>query len=292
MYKVTYYFSRIAAGAFSYLPLSVLYIIGYILYQFLYRVTGYRKKVVFDNLQKVFPHYTADQKKAIARLYYKYLATMFMESLKAISLNREEVLKRHKILNPELLSKYESEKQSIIAVTGHYGNWEWGALSAPLQTRLTVQALYKRIKNPYIDQWMKNNRSRTGANLVKINDTYTCFEQHHADGSVFLMAADQGPGSKHMDKAYWLTFLGQETACLHGPEKYARKYNLPVVFLDIQPVKKGYYEITIEELVNNPGETNDGEITAAFMQRLEKQIVAAPQYWLWSHRRWRRSKKE
>lgn len=288
MYKATYYLFRFAAGTFSYLPLFLLYGIAYVLYLFLYYISGYRKKVVFENLHKVFPHYTPAQKKEIARLYYRYLANMFVESLKAISMNRNEVLKRHKILNPELLDKFENK--SVIAVTGHYGNWEWGALSAPIQTNLKVQALYKRIKNPYLERWMKQNRSRTGANLVKINDTYACFEQHHADGSVFLMAADQGPGSKHMSKAYWLNFLGQETPCLHGPEKYARKYNLPVLYLEIKPVKNGYYEITLEELVNHPLETKDGEITAAFMHRLEKQILAAPQYWLWSHRRWRRSK--
>lgn len=246
--------------------------------------------MVRRNLQTSFPAKTEKEIIAIERNFFRHLTDIFVEGIKVFSMSHKEIVKRHKLVNSELLESYLANQQSLIVVTGHYGNWEWGALSAPLQVNMNFLALYKRIQNPHIDDFIKSNRSRAGTHLYNIKDTSIAFETFHNKSTAFLLAADQSPGLKHLDRSYWINFLNQDTPCLYGPEKYARKYNLPVIYLEILKVKRGYYELHLEDLVPNPSELQDGEITKLFMNRLEQTIIKAPEFWLWSHRRWKRKR--
>lgn len=272
------------------IPFSVFYLFSDLAYVVIYYLAGYRKNVVRTNLVNAFPEKDIGEIKAIEKKYYRHLSDTFAESIKAFSMKPESIVKRHRLIRNQLLSDYLQKNESIIIVMGHYGNWEWGALSAPLQAAYKFVALYKRIQNPYIEKFIKENRSRTGLELALINNTSEAFETFHNQKAAFIMVADQSPGSKHLEQCHWINFLNQDTPCLYGPEKYARRYKLPVLYLEISKIKRGYYELSIEELVSDPDKLAEGEITLRYMQRLEKTIRKTPEYWLWSHRRWRRKR--
>lgn len=269
------------------MPFALLFGVSNFLRFLLYHGVGYRRKVIIQNLQMVYPTWNSEQKRRILWLTYKNLADVFIEGVKAFTMTPKQVIRRHRLTNPEVLNDFYRDGKSVIGVTAHYGNWEWGSLSASLQTNFNVVALYKRIDNPYIDRFVRRNRSKFGTTLASINETSQTFEKYSQTPTAFLMAADQRTLRSKLDEAYWVNFLGIETAFLHGPEKYARMYNLPVVYIDVQRKKRGFYEIELTVLTNNPAELPDGEITRRYAHKLEQVIQNQPENWLWSHRRWK-----
>ncbi|HPE17082.1 MAG TPA: lysophospholipid acyltransferase family protein [Tenuifilaceae bacterium] len=269
------------------LPFPFLYAISNFLGFLLRNVFGYRRKVIDSNLRRVFPELNENQHKKLVRLSYKNLADIFLESIKSFTMTPKQVIRRHRVVNPEVLNQFYLSNRSVIGVTAHYCNWEWGSLSASLQTNFNVVALYKRIDNKIIDRFVRSNRSKFGTTLASISETSKTFESYSSKLSAFLMAADQRTLRSRRHLAYKVNFLGIETLFLHGPEKYARLYNLPVVYIDVQRKKRGFYEVELSVLADNPQELPDGEITRRYAKTLEQIIRKQPENWLWSHRRWR-----
>ncbi|MFC2102412.1 lysophospholipid acyltransferase family protein [Bacteroidota bacterium] len=265
-----------------------LYRVSDIFFVFLLYVLKYRKHVVMTNLRESFPEKPEEEIRQIARAFYKHLCDISVEGVKAFSLKKKDILKRYTLLNPEILEPYYKKKQSVIAVLGHYNNWEWGSLAAGIFFQHKPVAFYKPLSNLYIDNYIQKTRAKEGMILESVSRTSQTFRRMKKTPSIFIMVADQSP--MNLKLAYWVPFLNHDTAVLHGTEKHAVQNNFPVFFADIQKVKRGHYTATIELLVENPADTEPGEITLRFMQRLEKQIRAKPEYWLWSHRRWKHSK--
>lgn len=191
------------------------------------------------------------------------------------------------IINPEILEPFFNEGQSIIGVTGHYANWEWGTLAPSIQTRFNIVAFYKPINNKYIDKLVRRNRSRFGTTLASIDETTLTFEKFKDTKTIFLMAADQGMPPKFAERAYWIQFLNRDTPFLHGMEKHARLNNYPVVFVDIQRIKRGFYILELSVLTTKPHELKEGELTEKYARKLESAILKTPENWLWSHNRWK-----
>ncbi len=268
-------------------PFPLLYGFSNFVRFIVYSVIGYRKDVVKKNLEGSFPGISANELDRLTRLFYKNLADIFLESIKAFTMSRRQILKRHKIINPEVLEQFYRSGQSVIGVTGHYTNWEWGSLSASLQTEYDVVAFYKPLSNRYIDRFVQWSRSRFGTHLASIKETSLAFERYRNTKTIFLMAADQGMPKKFKDRAYWIHFLNRDTAFLHGMEKHARLNNLPVIYIDIQRVKRGYYTIELSELATKSLELEDGVLTERYARKLESIILKKPENWLWSHRRWK-----
>jgi len=104
------------------------------------------------------------------------------------------------------------------------------------------------------------------------------------------MAADQGMPKKFAERAYWVQFLNRETAFLNGMEKHANLNNLPVVYMDVQRIRRGYYTIELSVLTTKPGELEKGALTEMYARKLESIILKKPENWLWSHRRWKYSR--
>jgi KDO2-lipid IV(A) lauroyltransferase len=283
-----YLIFRLFAGVFVLFPFRLLYFFSDMFYYLAFYVIKYRKPIVFSNLRRAFPDKPEDEIHKIAKQYYKYLADIMVESLKGFTMSRKSIVKRHKILNPEILDKYYEKNLSIIGVSGHYGNWEWGSISGGLQVKHLPIAFYKSLSNPYIDRFLKRSREKCGTKLVSINKTFDTFQANQAKTCIYLMIADQSP--KNLEKAYWLDFFGIDTPFLHGTEKYAKMYNLPVVYIDIKPTKRGFYELELIPLTDAPNTFKDGELTKRYAQMLEHRIKDNPQYWIWSHRRWKRSR--
>ncbi len=270
------------------LPFRVLYFFSDIIYLILYYIVGYRKSVVTDNIKKSFPDKSEAEIKQLIKLSYKNLSDVIVEGFKAFTMTDRQIKERHKVLNPEILDQIQNNKRGIIATPCHYGNWEWGAMSPGLYFKHKIVAFYKPLSNPKINHFVNKNRSRTGSLLISIYKTSETFKKFADQKVIYVMAADQSPSN--VKKAFWVDFLGRETAFLHGPELYAKKYNYPVIFVDIQRVKRGYYELWLSIISDNSVDLKQGEITTLYAKKLEEAILKKPENYLWSHRRWKHQK--
>ncbi|HAM09860.1 MAG TPA: hypothetical protein DDY34_15570 [Bacteroidales bacterium] len=204
------------------LPVPVLYAFSDLLRLVVYRIVGYRRDVVKKNLESSFPGISDKEQRRLTHLFYKNLTDILLEGIWAFTISRKQIINRYQILNPEVIKPFSDSGQSIIGVTGHYANWEWGSLSASLQTDFNVVAFYKPINNKYIDKYVRWSRSRFGTTLAAINETSLTFERNKDTKTLFLMAADQGMPAKFSEKAYWIHFLNHNIPFLHGMEKHAR----------------------------------------------------------------------
>jgi Kdo2-lipid IVA lauroyltransferase/acyltransferase len=285
MNRFSYFVFRASIALVSVIPFRVLYFLSDVIFLFIYYLIGYRKKVVYQNLSNSFPEKSQKEIKAIARIFFHHLTDVLFESLKAFTMTELAVVKRFHIKPSPFLEKIYKEGRSVIAVAGHYNNWEWPGIAAGMQLKHKPVGFYKPLANPYVDAYVKKTRVQGRSALVSINDTAAVFKNNWGEPAAFYMIADQSPSSARL--AYWVNFLNQDTATIHGPEKYARIYNMPVVYCDIQKKSRGNYEVEFILLCENPKETKTGEITAKFMNMLEDKIRQEPQYYLWSHRRWK-----
>ncbi|RLD57678.1 MAG: lauroyl acyltransferase [Bacteroidetes bacterium] len=271
-------------------PFFLLYLISDLLGFVLYRIVGYRKEVVYENLRKSFPDLSEGKIKRLVRLSYRNLSDVMVETLKGFSLTKRNVLKRHRFINPEIVDPFIKNGQSFIVTASHYNNWEWGGLSIPLQIDCDVAVFYKPLSSKRMDSVIKKNRQRTGIEMVSFFKTAATFKKYKDRPTAYFLVADQSPSNAR--KSYWIDFFGRETAFLHGPELYAKSYNLPVLYADMKRVKRGYYEIELSVLVDNPSGLEEGEITKRFAAKLEDVVRKQPENWLWSHKRWKMKKVE
>ena len=290
MNKITYYFVLFFIWLIYLMPFRLMYCFSDFLYLLFFYVVKYRKKVVYQNIRSSFPEKTEIEINKIVKNFYKNLCDIILEGIKGFKISKKQLLKRHKLINPEFLDYYFEKGQSVIGSCAHYSNWEWGSLSGGLQTKFKLLGFYKPLSNKYVDSLLKKSRAKCGAELISILDTYKTFQKNKDGVAAYLLVSDQSP-SNHK-KAIWIDFLNHETACLHGIEKYAKMFNYPVLYINIYRVKRGYYELKMEKIVENPSEYEEGEITKLYMKHLEKIILNNPSDWLWSHRRWKKTKKE
>ncbi len=270
---------------FRFIPFRLLYGFADLVFYMVYYVAPYRKKIVFQNLRMSFPLKSASEIENIARGFYHHFTDMLIESLKAFTMTEEAVIKRYRFHNTQITDEFYTKGLPVICIAGHYANWEWAGIAAGRQMLHKPVGFYKPLSNPFIDRYIQKTRVRGRARLASIVKTAETFSTDWGQPAAFYMVADQSPSSPRL--AYWLKFLNQDTAVLHGPEKYARIHNFPVVFASVTKVKRGYYTVDFQLLEAEPQKTKTGEITGRFMHMLEKEIIAKPEYYLWSHRRWK-----
>jgi len=269
----------------SLLPFWFLYKISDAIFFLLYYVTRYRRKVIDDNLEHSFPEKSQSERDNIRKAYTRYLADLIVESIKLISISEKEVKKRVKVPNSELVSGYFSDGKSVLGILGHYGNWEMNALrfSQLFDERRVI--VYKPLSNQFFDQMMLRMRSRFGATLVSMKSTFRKLIEYKNERTVTVLVGDQTPAKP--DVKYFTNFLNQPTAVFLGVEKLAKVTNSVVVFCDIRRIKRGYYQCEFVPLFTEPKSTAEYDITNAHVHYLEEVIKKEPQYWLWSHRRWK-----
>lgn len=273
----------------SLLPFPVLYLFSDFLYLLLYRIFGFRKKVVMTNLVNSFPEKNPAEIRRIADLFYHHLCDLIVESFKSFTISGQEIRKRMVLLNPEITDSYFDRGQSVILAGGHFNNWEWIAVSIDQQMKHKSAGIYKPLSNGFFDRKMRETRGRFGLLLVSTRKVREFFEKFKGIPTAIMFAIDQSPGK--VENSYWTRFLNQDTAVLFGTEKYAREYGYPVLFGYIDKVKRGFYTFRFVTVTDHPAETRYGEITEKITRLLEEQILEAPQYWLWSHRRWKHKRK-
>lgn len=272
----------------SFLPLSVLYRLSDFFYLLIYYGIKYRQKVVFVNLRNSFPDKSEQEIIIIAKGYYSHFCDLIIEAIKMFSISKEELKKRCKVLNPELMDVYAKQGKSLIIPAGHYNNWEMAATASNQQIPHQSIGIYAPLKNKFINDQIRKSRARFGLELLPKKEVKAGFERDKNRLIAVLFGADQSPTS--VRTAYWTNFLNQETGIMIGSEKYAKQYDYPVVFGKVTKVKRGYYEFEFIPLADNPRDTTYGEITEKHTRLLEEIIIEHPQYWLWSHKRWKRKK--
>ena len=272
------------------LPMTVLYLLSDSIYILLYKIIGYRKRVTRSNLKNTFPEKSDIELEKIETQFYRHFCDVIAETIKSFTISRSSLKKRMKLLNPELLESLHQKKIPLIAVTGHYGNWEWAALSLPLQSNYIPQGIYLPIKNKVFNDCMIQSRSRFGLYLISTAVLADKLKGAGNDLTITGFIADQSPSNPK--KAYWMNFLNQETAVSYGTEKYARDYGLGVVFGKINKIKRGYYTLEYKVVTEDPAKLAKGEITQIHAELLENAILEQPQFWLWTHKRWKHKRPE
>ncbi len=269
----------------SLLPFWFLYGVADVIFLVLYYVIRYRRDVVKTNLANSFPERSGAERHKIERRYYRYMADLMVETIKMISVSERSLRKRMKPTNPELVQHYFSQGRSIIAAAGHYCNWEMAALAFGLLTEEKRIIVYKPLSNEVFDGLFNRVRARFGAILVAMKQTLRTMIAFKNDLTFSVLVSDQTPVKHEIN--YFTTFLNQPTAVFLGIEKLAKLIDAVVIFYRIDRISRGYYIYTLVPLIEQPKETTGHEITEAHVQYLEKLIRETPQYWLWSHRRWK-----
>ena len=268
------------------LPFPVIYFVSDILYLFLFRLGGYRKNVVRSNIRHSFPEKSEAEVRQIADQFFRYLADLIMEGLKMHSITEEELRERMKLENLEACNALYDQGKSILIVCAHYANFEYGAIRYTLDAQHRVNTVYKPLTNQVFDGYMQSSRSKFGTFLVPMRKTYEVLSQEQNDGilSGTGLVSDQAPNPI---KGYWMKFLNQDTPVFMGCEAIAKKMDFPVVYAEVNYLKRGHYVLRFEPLFLNPGKTEPGEITEKFTLLFEECIRREPAYWLWSHKRWK-----
>ena len=241
---------------------------------------------MLQNLRNAFPEKTAEEIHLISKKFYRYLCDLFLETFKTLTISKESMLK-HCSMDPaatELFNKLADENKSIIIVMGHQGNWEWAGNTFSLSCRHQLYVIYHPISNKYLDGLMYKMRTTFGTKLIPMKDTFRDMITNRQQLTATAFIADQTP---QPDRAYWLTFLNQDTPVFMGTEKIARKIKYPIVYTTVKRIKRGYYSLHAELLLTPPYLSADGDISAVYTKKLEEDIYKQPETWLWTHRRWK-----
>ena len=244
---------------------------------------------MFKNIgNKIFGTQDEREIKKIERNFYRYFCDLFFETLYQLDMSEEEMRRRVQFVNKEFITEQYDKGKSVIMLTAHYGNWEWMAsLSLWLPKDKPACNVYKKLKADNFDKFMYNLRMRFGSRNIETQQTFRTLlsMKNNGQSGTFGMISDQTPtaaGARH-----WMTFLNQDTPVLVGAEQLARKFDYPVMFGSVSRVKRGYYRCEFIMLDENPKSTPEFEITEKYMKLLEAKISESPQFWLWTHKRWK-----
>ncbi|MBC5605421.1 lysophospholipid acyltransferase family protein [Bacteroides difficilis] len=289
--KLIYWLVYGGMWLFSALPFRILYMLSDFNYLLMYHVGRYRRKVVRENLEKSFPEKTEAERLQIERKFYRYLSDYMLEDLKLLHMSAEDLCQRMIYKNTEQYLELTEKYGGIIVMIPHYANYEWligmGSVMKPGDVPVQV---YKPLKDKYLNELFKQIRSRFGGYNIPKHSTAREIIKLKREGKnmVVGLITDQWPSGDR----YWTTFLGQETAFLNGAERIAKMMNFPVFYCELTKTRRGYCEAEFKLMTEAPKETVEGEITDMFAYELEQTIRREPAYWLWSHKRWKFTKKE
>jgi len=273
----------------SILPYRLFYLVSDFLFFLIYTLSGYRKKVVFNNLRLVFPEKSDTELKLIRKKFYKHFCDVLLETVKTMNLSREEMIRRFKCVNIEVIQELEKDK-NVLLLCSHYANWEW-IISINNFLKSEGYAVYQKIGNPYFDRLIKRIRGKWNTTPITQKQTTKTVmrnEQNNKKG-VYGMVSDQSPMAKSAQ--YWTAFMGVKVPIFNGPESIARKLDLAVVFLKVTKVKRGYYEAELIPITTSGSDTEEHQITNQFLRLTEEQIRQRPELYLWTHRRWKHRNK-
>jgi Kdo2-lipid IVA lauroyltransferase/acyltransferase len=286
MKKIFFYIFYFIIYLVTLLPLRVLYLFSDFLFLLLYYFPSYRRNVVATNLKNSFPEKSDKERKIIARRYYRHMADLLVEALKIIHMSDRQIARRMTIVNADLFNRFYAEGRDVIAVCSHYNNWEWLS-SVSYFSKLSALLVYKPLTNEFFDRLMFRLRSKYGAEpspMSAILKTILKYRQKKIPSVSALVADQTPPKGGHV---YWTNFLNQDTCFYYGTEKIAKTLDMAVVYVHVIKVKRGYYKAELTLITDHPKNELPGAITEKHVRLLENIIREKPEYWLWSHRRWK-----
>lgn len=273
----------------SLLPWRALYFISDCLYWIVYKLFKYRTQVVNANLRNSLPDRTTKEIAEIRDRFYHHFFDIIIESIKLFSARSEEIMDRMEVTNPELLDTYYAQGRDLVICGGHYSNWEYVTHAFPPRVKHQMSAIYHQLKNKFFEKIILESRSRGGTLMVSRKQTRDGYYDTVTEPIGIIFGTDQSPSIAK--KVYWTTFLGQETAVAFGAEKFAKERNAVVIWGDNEKLGRGKFSVTFKVLTESPVDEPHGRISELHVAALEKQILKAPAYWLWTHKRWKRKRK-
>lgn len=273
------------------LPFWMIWLMADVFYVFLYYIARYRRKTVHKNLINSFPEKSPNEIKTITKKFYHHLSDLGLETIKYSRMTEKEIDNRLKVHNPELFEEYYQKHQSVILVGMHHNNWEWcGSMQRLIKAQFLV--VYNPVRNNKdLERFILDTRERFGAKSVMVLNTVRVALQFNKSDQtgVLILAADQTPPA---NSQFWTTFLNQETGFFTGPMRISIKTNQPIILQHTRKVGRSRYEVFFYKLIENPSEVKPEEIMLAYIKKIEEIIQAEPEYWLWSHRRWKHKRPE
>jgi KDO2-lipid IV(A) lauroyltransferase len=270
------------------LPLPFLYGFASLIAWLAFRVFPYRAELVHHNLKLAFPGMDEKALREAMRRYYAGFAQMLVEIVKSARMPADEIRRRVRIVNLEQPRELLSQGRSVLCVAAHQCNWEWMLLGLSLELEYPLDAAYKPLVNPWAEREMKTVRSRFGCRLIPAKELLPDIIKRRGTTRAIAMVADQEPTTS--EHKHWTRFLNRDTAFYMGPEEIARVTKLPVFFIAMRRVSRGFYEMAFEPLAMPEEKLSPGELTERYARRVEQQIRDAPPDWPWSHKRWKLKK--
>lgn len=271
------------------LPLKILYILSDILFFPMFYIVRYRRKLVYQNMKDSFPEKSEKEIRRMEKAFYHHFCDYIVETIKLLHISDKETRKRVKFHNTEALQEIVDNGGSCLMLLGHYGNWEF-VPSVTLWMRkgsVIFAQIYRPLKNKWFDRFFLKLRGRYHSECIAKQDTLRSILRYKSSGrpSITGFMADQTPSPANIH--HWVNFLNHDTPVFTGVEKIAHKVGFSVFYFDVEKIKRGYYSVTIQEISKNPKETEEFEITNKYMEMMETTILRAPEYWLWTHNRWK-----
>ena len=267
------------------LPFGLLYLISDVFYLFVFYVVGYRRKVVTRNLRNAFPEKTESKITSISKKFYRHFSDLTLETIKMRSMKPAEFDKRMKVNNVGLVNQYFDKGKSVLVLTMHYNNWEWGTYISVILKHKSL-AVYKPLQDATFDKFMNETRTKFGTELIRNEQIYKrVLNAEKQNEPVFIwLAGDQTPPVFHKS---WFRFLNQDALFYPGPAIISKRFSQPVFFQKIEKTGRGIYETTFELLIENPEIYTETEIIKIYIQRMEEVIREKPEFYIWSHKRWK-----
>ncbi|MBT8188515.1 MAG: lipid A biosynthesis acyltransferase [Croceitalea sp.] len=270
----------------SRLPFSILYFISDGVFILLYHLVGYRKKVVYENLKLVFPEKSEKEILRTQKKFFRHMCDIFLEMIKTLGISTAEMQKRFDFTNIEVLHQLQDQGKNTIVMLPHYASWEW-VLSLNAQVQYAGYGIYQKVQNKYFDKLVRDIRSKFGTTLIRTNESRKILKEVKKSGQLFTVGiiSDQSPMASRA--RHWAKFMGIMVPVHIGGEELAKDLNLVPVYIKIAQVKRGYYQATFKILAKEPRKVPNYDITATFMKEVEDSIRQAPEYYFWTHKRWK-----
>lgn len=271
----------------SILPFKIFYFVSDVIFVLVYHIIGYRRKTVQENLRLVFPEKKEKEIKRIEKKFYRHMCDMFLEMIKSISISNEELKRRFVFNDLDQFRKLESKNKSIIIMCGHYASYEWMTALQLHNLKFRAFGIYKRIRNKHFDDLAKKIRGRFDGTLISTYEATHTISKNEEKGILgnYAMIADQSPRLKR--SKFWMEFMGIKVPVFEGSERMAKKHDMSVVYLKVKKKGRGFYEASLVPISENAPEEPKHYITRKFIELLEEQIYEAPEYYLWTHKRWK-----
>lgn len=271
----------------SRLPLPVLYLFSDFLFIVSYYLTGYRKRLVMRNLRMAFPDKTHTEVRAVARKFYRNLCDYAVETLKLISISREELLKRVIFMNPEVLTAHTKLQQSVLVLASHTFNWEWLLTASSIRLPVQLDFVYQAQQSRFANRFSLEGRCRFGAYPIERFQVGRENLSRRNITRILAIVADQYPGLQR-DKKIIVPFLHQDTAFFLAPQVLANATGFPVYYAHMRKTTRGYYAVQFMHLGTPPFSDENDTLIHRYAAAIEKSIIERPAEWLWSHNRWKK----